>query len=191
MKSQESFPAQEGENIALEREANITEELEARSIAKTGNYKEIEKELKEKDLLMEQTNRVKDVLEKDDEDFSFLSNEDVKILTVLELFDKSTFEHGINTYKIAKEKTNKVLGGNIVLARLIEKEGVSMESFYRACMMHDVGKIEIPSFLFIKKRSAYERFFVLFNIFEQGLSLLKLFMLSYKHGHKKSSICGW
>jgi len=164
MKFQENFPQQEDENIALEEESNIAQELEARSIAKLGDYKKIEKELEEKGIIEEQINRVEDILEKDSEDFSFLSGEDIKILTILELFDKSTFEHGVNTYKIAKEKTNKILGEGVILSKLIEKEGISMESFYRACMMHDIGKIEIPSFLIHNTLTEEEWFDYLYNM---------------------------
>jgi len=158
MKSQESWPQgsenfdkeYENESVdtaVLESEINLAQELEARSIAKSGDYAEIVRLLEEKKLLEEQMRRVKEGMGEEAGEFSFLSPEEWKILTVMELFDKSIFEHGVNTYKIAKGKVEKVLENGIVLARLIEKEGVSLDSFYRACLLHDVGKIEIPSFL--------------------------------------------
>lgn len=73
------------------------------------------------------------------------------MLTALELFDKGTFEHSVETYHIARNKIEKVLDGQVIIAKLIEQEGVLLEQFYRACLFHDIGKIEIPNFLINNK----------------------------------------
>lgn len=122
---------------------NRTEqERSAQALAQEGNYKAITNELEKSELFDEQIKRVKEQVF-----VGFLTPENWKMLTTLELFDKSTFEHSVDTYHIARNKIEKVLDGQVIIAKLIEQEGVTLEQFYRACLFHDIGKVEIPNFL--------------------------------------------
>ncbi|MEK7555719.1 MAG: HD domain-containing protein [Patescibacteria group bacterium] len=126
---------------------NRTEqERSARLIAQGGDYKAIDRELEKSRLFDEQIKRVKEQAF-----IGFLTPENWKMLTALELFDKGTFEHSVETYHIARNKIEKVLDGQVIIAKLIEQEGVLLEQFYRACLFHDIGKIEIPNFLINNK----------------------------------------
>lgn len=93
-------------------------------------------------LLPGQIERVKKQY-KDLQNIDFLTEKDWERLTVFELFDVETFEHCIGTYKIARQKIEE----NIEIREYILEEGVDLESFYRACLLHDVGKIRIPKFV--------------------------------------------
>ncbi len=121
----------------------------ARLIAQSGNFEKIEKELTEKGLFKQEEYRVKKLFKKDIDlsDFPLKQAEIFKLLTIQELYDTGTAVHCIKTYKIAKEKINKVFSDNIILAEIIKNEGVDLERFYFACLTHDIGKIEIPNFI--------------------------------------------
>ncbi|MBI3671209.1 hypothetical protein HY249_00235, partial [Candidatus Azambacteria bacterium] len=64
------------------------DEAAARKIAQLGHYDAIVSELEDRGLLESQMQRVQSLA-----DIDFLNEEDWKILTVLELFDRLTFEH--------------------------------------------------------------------------------------------------
>ena len=147
--SVEDISENETETLTEEAEEDIEKlnnEKEARKIAQGGNYEAILEELKEKDLLYEQVDRISGYLSID-----FMTDNDWEMLTVMELYDRGTFEHCVKTYKIAKDKVEKVLDGGIIIANIIEEEGVDLEVFYRACLFHDIGKIEIPEFILNNK----------------------------------------
>ncbi len=131
----------------------------ARSIARKGNYEEIVKNLENQDLLFEQMNRLQQeyesILNIDQANFLFQEDEHSleiwKALTVLELYDECTFKHSLHTYLIAKSKIESpmLINGQVVdLKKMIVDEGVvDLNQFYKACLLHDIGKIEVPHFL--------------------------------------------
>jgi response regulator RpfG family c-di-GMP phosphodiesterase len=80
-----------------------------------------------------------------------LTENDLEILMVMYRFNKGTFRHSIRTLSIVKNKINKPLEKNIVLAEWIGKEIQDMDVFYRACLFHDIGKIAIPEFILTNK----------------------------------------
>lgn len=141
MTNPESFSIQN----SREFESNNT--IRAKEIAKDGNYQKIESELFDENLLNGEIERV---IEKHKEVLStveFLTELDLKILTILELYDEDLVLHSLETYRIAKEKSERVLSFNIKLVDLFASEGVTPEQFFRACLLHDIGKIEIPNFI--------------------------------------------
>jgi len=139
---------QEHNNIAVvdhsaeQADERAERERSARSIAQKGDYQAVINELEANGLLEDQINRVKEQIV-----IGFLTPENWQMLTALELYDKDTFEHCVSTYHIARDKVEKVLEDHVLIAKLIEREGVSLEQFYRACLFHDIGKIEIPNFI--------------------------------------------
>ncbi len=120
------------------------EEL-AREIAGAGDFERILETLKNENLLEEQIERVKKKYEDVFTTIPELTDEDFERFTILELFSPETADHCAETYKIAREKIEKRLSSQVVLAELIQKEGVALEEFFRACLLHDIGKVELPN----------------------------------------------
>lgn len=123
-------------------------EQTARDIARQGDFENILRTLEKKDLLEEQILRLQEKYFAQLESADFLTNEDWEALTVLELYDTGTFLHSLETYRIAKDKieTKFVFEGiEIEFDKRIREEGlVSLQQFYRACLLHDIGKVEVP-----------------------------------------------
>ncbi len=124
----------------VENEEKI-EELRAREIAELGDYTKIVETLKDRGILEGQVRRVR---EKTEDDLEFLTQKDWEMFAVLELFDFVTYEHCLKTYQIAREKVEKVLEDDVVIADFIKGEILDIEKFYRACLLHDIGKVEVP-----------------------------------------------
>ncbi|MDO8521432.1 MAG: hypothetical protein Q7S52_04915 [bacterium] len=114
---------------------------EAEAIAEAGSYERILEEFaKVPGLLEEMTDDLKRREAFLIHDAPYLSESDWRILTCLELFDRATFEHCERTWGLAREK----LEGDPPVAlfhELLAKEGVSVESVLRACLLHDCGKM--------------------------------------------------
>lgn len=121
--------------------------VRAKEIAKDGDYQKIESELLEENLLTSEIERVREKYQEVLSTIDFLTEQDLKILTILELYDEELVLHSLETYRIAKEKSERVLDFNIKLIDLFASEGVTPEQFLRACLLHDIGKIEIPNFI--------------------------------------------
>ncbi len=141
----------------LEKHAQA-HQLIASELARRGNYFEIVKSLENQVLLVEQINRIQQAYEAtlNFEQAPFLFQEDSEkiweALTVLELFDKNTFEKSLQDYLVAKEKIEFPVSAfdrqGIDLRKAIQSEGLtSFDQFYRACLLRELGKIEIPHFL--------------------------------------------
>jgi hypothetical protein len=85
------------------------------------------------------------------ENADFLGKNDWEMMAVLEEYDRPTLEHCMETYRIAKEKVEKPLMGDngepVILSERMRAEEVSLEQFYRTCLLHDIGKVEIPKFV--------------------------------------------
>jgi HD-GYP domain-containing protein (c-di-GMP phosphodiesterase class II) len=152
MSNQESFPKNnpnsESDNNHTEYSIEMSEnEMLAREIASQGNYSEIKSELTNNNLLEQEIERVTTEYSKVFEDIEFLSSQDLEIFTIIELYDKELAVHSTETYFIAKSKIEKRLAFDVVLQDLFIQKGVQPEQFLRACLLHDVGKIEIPNFI--------------------------------------------
>lgn len=130
----EKIAAQEKEEMFL---------LRSREIAAKGDCREIIEKLRAEDLLIPNVARIRarwgDVLP-----LHFLEEKDWELFAALELFHSETFEHSLRTYCTAKEKVEKRLPRDIVLKDLFNREGVSLDQFYRTCLFHDIGKTALP-----------------------------------------------
>jgi hypothetical protein len=65
-----------------------TDTIKAREIAKDGNYQKIESELINENLLVSEIERVRDKYQEVLSTVDFLTEQDLKILTILELYDE-------------------------------------------------------------------------------------------------------
>ncbi len=96
-------------------------------------------------LLEVQTVRVRKIFAEDLGAFGESLPADVwEILTVIELFDPETACHCVDTYLVAKNKVEKRLFNGMVLANSFKEESVDLDTFYTSCLLHDVGKVEVP-----------------------------------------------
>ncbi len=141
MTNPESVPLQNSQKY------EDSDTIRAKEIAKDGNYQEIEAGLINENLLISEIERVREKYQEALSKINFLTEQDLKIITILELYDEELVFHSLETYRIAKEKSERVLAFNIKLVDLFASEGVSPEQFLRACLLHDIGKIEIPNFI--------------------------------------------
>ena len=111
-------------------------------IAGEGNYAKIIDSLRQEGLLDKESERVRHVYALDK--IPFLTKKDGEMFTVLELYDVETARHCLDTYRIAQDKMSvEILPGVILEHLLQEDEGISLEQFYRACLFHDIGKVEV------------------------------------------------
>lgn len=102
-------------------------------------------ELRNKNLLESEKKRVKELFGEELKSLGEEFGEECwEMLTVLELFDEETAIHCVNTFLIAKSKVEKTLWNGTILANEFKKEDVKLSQFYRACVFHDIGKIEVP-----------------------------------------------
>jgi len=110
------------------------------------SFDRIIKELEQENLLSSEVTRVKTKVEAlcpFDRFLQGLSEEEWRWLAVIELHDEATFEHSLGTYLTAKEKIEHELKPE--LGEPIRLELGDHDVFYRACLFHDIGKVEIPS----------------------------------------------
>lgn len=115
----------------------------AEEIAGIGEYTQILETLRREDLLQAEVERVRSAYALYELDF--VTEEDAVMFTILDLYDPGTAKHCYETYRIAKAKIEKEIFPGVSLAKLIEnREGISLNQFYRACLLHDIGKIEVP-----------------------------------------------
>jgi len=133
---------------SFEDENPEQESIELEKIFSSGDYWMIRKEMQSKGLLAGRIEKARNDCENSLEKATFLEEKDWEMLAILKVYDQSTFEHCLATYRIAKEKVEKPLvnekGDFIVLSEKMKQEGVSLDQFYRTCLLHDIGKVEIP-----------------------------------------------
>ncbi len=78
-----------------------------------------------------------------------------EMLAVLHLFDEGTAQHSVETYEIARKKIEKFSFADIPLkSEICEK--IDLPTFYRACLLHDIGKIEVPYSIIVNRISDIE-----------------------------------
>ncbi len=141
-------PIQQGEMRNTESHKLVADYDEMRGtraieIAGGGNYIKIIDSLRREGLLDKERERVRHAYALDK--IPFLTKKDDEMFTILDLYDAETAKHCLETYKIAQEKMEvEILPGMTIKRLLQEGDGISLEQFYRACLFHDIGKVEIP-----------------------------------------------
>jgi HD-GYP domain-containing protein (c-di-GMP phosphodiesterase class II) len=132
------------QDSAFQQEAEPDAESRARAIAGKGDFAHIEHELVMEGLLKSQSARVMEKYSYIFSQMQEVNERDLEMFTILELYDKGTARHCAETYRIAREKLEKRLASGVVLGKLFEQELVTLDEFFRACLLHDIGKVDIP-----------------------------------------------
>lgn len=124
-------------------EAHEARDPRAIEVARSGGYPRILETLRAEALLEKEAERVRGEYELDQ--IEWVNENDREMFAILDLYDPGTARHCYETYKLAKEKMEKEILPGVSFAKLLrEQEGVSLEQFYRACLFHDIGKVEVP-----------------------------------------------
>ncbi len=129
---------------ALPEHENAKEQ-QARSLCQIGDYGEILERFgqpEHKNLLERQTVRLKlKYAERLKHASEHLQDHDWEMLTILELFDRATFEHCLRTYETAHQKIGSSGPVGAYLREHIAAEGLTPWDIELACLLHDMGKI--------------------------------------------------
>lgn len=143
-----SFRSREDLTAKKETASEETERAKIKTFFQTGNFEEITNLLANKGVeslaFHKEVLRIKNDYKENLSSADFLTHEDWRILTAIELFDKKTFEHCVGTYIVARKKIEERL---VELGQEIIQEGVDLAQFYRGCLFHDIGKMAIPEFI--------------------------------------------
>lgn len=168
----ESFQQKEDKKKERSQENKVeNNESKAREIAQTsGDYIEIVKKLQSENLWDQSKTETKQkyssLIKKED----FPTKEAVvwDMLTVLDLYDSQTAEHCADTYRLIRERLERVMARHKVLAEVLRSENVEMEQFYFASLTHDIGKICIPPFIISNSLVKKNWDDLLLELFESG-----------------------
>ncbi len=126
--------------------------------------------LRTEEILDGEVLRVKEIFGAELGEFGEHLEPDVwEMLTVLELFDPETARHCVDTYNIAKSKVEDTLFNGVVLADWFAQEKVDLHTFYISCLLHDIGKVEVPHSVVINNVSDAECAYLLFEHTEDVL----------------------
>jgi HD-GYP domain-containing protein (c-di-GMP phosphodiesterase class II) len=113
-------------------------------LADCGGYENALDVLRDENLLSEEIKRVQEYYGVVLEDASWMTGDDWEMLAVMDCFDAKTAEHCVNTYLVAREMISSISISGWKLEDLINEEEVTLEQFYRTCLIHDIGKLSIP-----------------------------------------------
>lgn len=95
-----------------------------------------------------------------------LQGQDWEMLTILELFDHTTFEHCLRTYETAHQKITSSEAVGAYLRTHIAAEGFTPWDIELACLLHDMGKIAlVPKDLILNNILKNEEWHALFEGF--------------------------
>ena len=123
---------------------SVSEEELARGIIQSNDFQRSSKELEQEGILAGQVTRVMELYGDSLEGSEFLTGRDWELLTMIELYSPDLSVHSIETYLLVRSKIETIYIGSETVAQVIEKERVSLDEFYRACLLHDIGKLHIP-----------------------------------------------
>ncbi len=137
-----------GEGYPIQSEISPEKDptLRAREIARQAGFEYALRTLREQDLLAREVARVKALYERQLFDAeSFMTEAIWEAFTVIELFHPETADHCAETYRLARGKVERQLfGSKVHFAELFDEERITLPVFYRACLLHDIGKVDIP-----------------------------------------------
>ncbi len=122
----------------------LPEKNRAVHIVESNSYDTAIEILSNEDLLEKETLHSKEEYGERLQKAEFLTEHDWEMLTLIRLYSPDLLTHSIETFTLAKEKIEAIFFGTETIAHIVEREGVSLTEFYRACLLHDIGKLNIP-----------------------------------------------
>lgn len=117
----------------------------AKDIINEHDFKEASRRLSEEGLLHEQVILVREKFKVELEDADFLSERDWELLSMINLYSEELSTHCVETYQLVRSKIEHILLGSETIAQTIINENTSLGEFFRACLLHDIGKTTIPA----------------------------------------------
>jgi hypothetical protein len=129
---------------APENHSPQTQEAYARSIVHESDFVEAITHLRNEGVLQEQILLTKEKYQKALESAEFLTEKDWELLTFITLYSPELATHSVETYQLVRSKIEHIFLGSETIAQSILKENASLDEFYRACILHDIGKTHIP-----------------------------------------------
>lgn len=78
---------------------------------------------------------------------AFLTELDIELCTTIYIYDEDLFKHCLETYFLIAEKMGRKLDLEINLTELFSEIGIDEVTFFRASLLHDIGKIFIPKLI--------------------------------------------
>jgi response regulator RpfG family c-di-GMP phosphodiesterase len=133
------------EESAPNQTTQNTREQYARTILCESDFKQASTRLAEEGLLVEQVARTQEKFKHELEDATFLNERDWELLSMITIYSEDLATHSVETYQLVRSKIEHILIGSETIAQTIIAENVSLGEFFRACLLHDIGKTAIPS----------------------------------------------
>lgn len=142
--SKESAPT---ENLVFEeKEEEKTAEtfLRAKSLVENNDFFKALHCLEEEGLLAQQVLNTQMKYTESLENADFLTSKDWEYLTIISLYSPELLTHCVETYQLIRSKIENISIGSGTLAEIIQTETGTLDTFYRATILHDIGKTAIP-----------------------------------------------
>lgn len=127
-----------------EEEKNIPTKEFLKSIVEREDFFTALRTLKEGGHLEAQVFDVQEKYKETLELAHFLTDQDWEYMTMIHLYSPELLTHCVETYTLVRSKIENIKLGDLTLAQIIEKEAGSLDTFYRASILHDIGKTTIP-----------------------------------------------
>ncbi|NTU99160.1 hypothetical protein HGA64_04120 [Candidatus Falkowbacteria bacterium] len=137
----------EEEKIEQTQPDLIDKELEI--LVSTGQFESQGSNIEYKVLISAEIEKLKSAIEKSHKLGEFLKGRDWEALALIRRFDSKTLYHSLNTYSILRNKIHEIVlpDGRLLIDYINEQEEFTEHELYRAAVLHDVGKIKIPSLI--------------------------------------------
>jgi hypothetical protein len=116
----------------------------ARDIICEYDFAEASQRLSEEGLLDDEVSKTKEMYKEQLKDADFLTERDWELLSIINLYSEELATHSVETYQLVRSKIEHILLGSETIAQTIVNENVSLGEFFRACLLHDIGKTAIP-----------------------------------------------
>jgi hypothetical protein len=117
---------------------------QARDIVKDYDFSNALRILTQENILENLIARTKSKYGHSLETATFFTERDWEYLTIIELYSPELAVHSIETYKLLRSKIERIHIGPETIAQAVVREKSSLEEFYRASILHDIGKTLIP-----------------------------------------------
>ncbi len=143
----EAFERREGNG--MQERKNVTND---REMVRSGNFAQDLETLRAEGRLEKEIDRVKHAYEERIQGSnSFMDQKAWEAFTIIDLFHPETAEHCVETLHLAREKMESALHGSnqtagesaVIFSKIFNMDRNALNVFYRACLLHDIGKVNV------------------------------------------------